>query len=171
MIPRSRGGTDHLDKLQLLCGWYNRVKGDRTPEYLAARPAKMPTMKELFEELRPLIGQVDGFSPEAYQHADDNVETLLSYYAIRSPCDDSIEVLRKQRVAEILVRKIADHLWTREELGASDGLNPNGEKLVDSQTAKSCADGTCRQVGQTAKSCADGKLRYVGGKDGQCDVE
>ena len=92
--------------------------------------ARMPTMKELFEELKPLIGQVDGFSPEAYQHADENVETLLSYYAIRSPCDDSIEVLRKQRVAEILVRKIADHLWTREALGASDGLNPNGEKLV-----------------------------------------
>ena len=92
--------------------------------------AKMPTMKELFEELKPLIGQVDGFSREAYEHADDNVETLLSYYAIRSPCDDSIEVLRKQRVAEILVREIANRLWTREELGAKDGLNPNGEKLV-----------------------------------------
>ena len=92
--------------------------------------AKMPTMKELFEELRPLIGQVDGFSPEAYQHADGNVETLLSYYAIRSPCDDSIEVLRKQRVAEILVREIANHLWTQEELGDKDGLNTNGEKLV-----------------------------------------
>ena len=93
--------------------------------------AKMPTMKELYEELRPLIGQVDGFSQEAYEHADNNVETLLSYYAIRSPCDDSIEVLRKQRVAEILVRKIADHLWTQEELGDRDGLNPNGKKLVD----------------------------------------
>ena len=92
--------------------------------------AKMPTMKELFKELRPLIGQVDGFSPEAYQHADGNVETLLSYYAIRSPCDDSIEVLRKQRVAEILVREIANHLWIQEELGDKDGLNTNGEKLV-----------------------------------------
>jgi hypothetical protein len=90
VIPRSRGGTDHLDKLQLLCGWYNRVKGDRTPEYLAARPAKMPTMKELFEELRPLIGQVDGFSQEAYEHADNNVETLLSYYAIRN-CSDLVK--------------------------------------------------------------------------------
>ena len=92
--------------------------------------AKMPTMKDLFEQLKPLIGQVNGFSKEAYEHADGNVETLLSYYAIRSPCDDSIEVLRKQRVAEILVREIANRLWTREELGAKDGLNPNGEKLV-----------------------------------------
>ena len=92
--------------------------------------AKMPTMKDLCEELKPLIGQVDGFSREAYEYADGNVETLLSYYAIRNPYDDSIEMLRKQRVAEILVREIADHLWIREELGAKDGLNPNAEKLV-----------------------------------------
>ena len=91
---------------------------------------KMPTMKELFEEMKPLIGQVDGFSQEAYDYAAGDVESLLSYYAIRSPCDDSIEVLRKQRVAEILVRTIAEHLWTREELGDDRGLNPNGEKLV-----------------------------------------
>ena len=42
IIPRRRGGTDHLDNLQLLCGWCNRVKGDRLPEYLQARLAKMP---------------------------------------------------------------------------------------------------------------------------------
>ena len=36
----------------------------------------------------------------------------------------------RQRVAEILVREIANHLWTREELGDKDGLNPNGKKLV-----------------------------------------
>ncbi|MCY4290843.1 MAG: DNA methyltransferase [Roseovarius sp.] len=32
--PRSKGGTDHLDNLQLLCGSCNRIKGNRTQEYL-----------------------------------------------------------------------------------------------------------------------------------------
>ena len=41
IIPQSRGGTDHLDNLQLLCGWCNRVKGDRTQEYLVAQLADM----------------------------------------------------------------------------------------------------------------------------------
>ena len=34
--PRSRGGTDHLDNLQLLCSHCNRIKGDRPQEYLIA---------------------------------------------------------------------------------------------------------------------------------------
>ncbi len=37
VIPRSRGGTDHLDNLQLLCAHCNRTKGDRPQEYLVAR--------------------------------------------------------------------------------------------------------------------------------------
>ena len=37
MIPRSRGGTDHLTNLQLLCGACNSVKGDRPQEYLMAQ--------------------------------------------------------------------------------------------------------------------------------------
>ena len=37
VVPRSRGGTDHLDNLQLLCGACNSVKGDRTQAYLMAR--------------------------------------------------------------------------------------------------------------------------------------
>ena len=37
LIPRSRGGTDHLDNLQLLCGACNSVKGDRPQEYLMAQ--------------------------------------------------------------------------------------------------------------------------------------
>ena len=37
MIPRSRGGSDHLDNLQLLCGACNSVKGDRPQEYLMAQ--------------------------------------------------------------------------------------------------------------------------------------
>ena len=37
VIPRSRGGTDHIDNLQLLCTHCNRTKGDRPQEYLVAR--------------------------------------------------------------------------------------------------------------------------------------
>ena len=36
VIPRARGGTDHLENLQLLCPHCNRVKGDRPQEYLLA---------------------------------------------------------------------------------------------------------------------------------------
>ena len=35
--PQSRGGTDHLDNVQLLCGACNPLKGDRPQEYLMAR--------------------------------------------------------------------------------------------------------------------------------------
>ncbi len=41
VIPRSRGGTDHIDNLQLLCGHCNRIKGDRPQEYLVARLAEI----------------------------------------------------------------------------------------------------------------------------------
>ena len=34
--PQSKGGTDHIDNLQLLCGSCNRIKGNRTQEYLMA---------------------------------------------------------------------------------------------------------------------------------------
>ena len=37
VIPRSRGGSDHLDNLQLLCPNCNRIKGDREMAYLMAR--------------------------------------------------------------------------------------------------------------------------------------
>ena len=40
-VPRSHGGTDHLDNLQLLCSSCNRIKGDRPQEYLAARLAEI----------------------------------------------------------------------------------------------------------------------------------
>ena len=40
-FPQSRGGTDHIENLQLLCGWCNRVKGDRDMPYLVAQLADM----------------------------------------------------------------------------------------------------------------------------------
>ncbi|MXW43839.1 MAG: hypothetical protein F4Z56_03885 [Candidatus Dadabacteria bacterium] len=39
IIAKKQGGTDHLDNLQLLCGYCNRVKGDRGQEYLIAKLA------------------------------------------------------------------------------------------------------------------------------------
>ena len=40
VVPKSKGGTDHLDNLQLLCSSCNRIKGDRPMEYLVAQLAK-----------------------------------------------------------------------------------------------------------------------------------
>ena len=37
IVPRSKGGLDIEDNLQLLCGWCNRVKGDRDMAYLEER--------------------------------------------------------------------------------------------------------------------------------------
>ena len=37
VVPRSRGGSDHLENLQLLCAHCNRIKGDRPQEYLVSQ--------------------------------------------------------------------------------------------------------------------------------------
>ena len=90
----------------------------------------MPTMLELYSLLEPLIGTADGFSREAYEYAAGNVETLLSYYAIPNPHDDDVELLRKQRVTRLLEIGIGAVIQDREERGATDGLNPQGARLV-----------------------------------------
>ena len=41
VVPQSKGGTDHLDNLQLLCGACNSLKGDRDQAYLIAQLKKM----------------------------------------------------------------------------------------------------------------------------------
>ena len=37
IIARSKGGTDHIDNLQMLCGSCNRIKGNRGMDYLRKR--------------------------------------------------------------------------------------------------------------------------------------
>ena len=37
IIADKKGGTDHIDNLQLLCGHCNRIKGDRGMEYLRTK--------------------------------------------------------------------------------------------------------------------------------------
>ncbi len=37
IIAKGKGGTDHLENLQLLCGSCNKIKGDRGMEYLRAK--------------------------------------------------------------------------------------------------------------------------------------
>ena len=37
IVPKSKGGADTDENLQLLCGYCNRVKGDRTQEYLISQ--------------------------------------------------------------------------------------------------------------------------------------
>ena len=41
IVARSKGGTSHLDNLQLLCAHCNSLKGNRPMEYLKARLAQL----------------------------------------------------------------------------------------------------------------------------------
>jgi len=44
IIARKKGGTDHIQNLQLLCGSCNRIKGDRGMEYLRASSGEAATV-------------------------------------------------------------------------------------------------------------------------------
>ena len=98
----------------------------------------MPTMRELYDLMEPLIGVADGFTQAAYDYADGNVETLLSYYAIPNPHDDPVERARKERVTILLEMGIGELLQKREQDGVKVGLNPNGSKLA-SQWHANCS--------------------------------
>ena len=37
IVAVAKGGSDHIDNLQLLCGNCNRIKGDRGMEYLRTK--------------------------------------------------------------------------------------------------------------------------------------
>ena len=40
IVAETKGGTNHIENLQLLCGYCNSLKGDRPMEYLRARLAR-----------------------------------------------------------------------------------------------------------------------------------
>ena len=130
----------------------------------------MPTMRELYKLLEPLSGTEDGFSREAYEYASGNVETLLSYYAIPSPHDDTVEVLLKQRVTALLEKRIGELLQRLEEEGAEHGLNCNGKKLVSqwheqrshvlTTNYDTLVERIAEQVGYTTESGDKGELSY-----------
>ena len=54
IVPQSRGGTDHLDNLQMLCSHCNRIKGNREQAYLITRLIEHGTLKRDGSRLKPL---------------------------------------------------------------------------------------------------------------------
>ena len=51
IVATAKGGTDHLDNLQLLCGSCNKIKGHRGMDYLFAQLKQANLLKGLAESL------------------------------------------------------------------------------------------------------------------------
>ena len=92
--------------------------------------SSMPAMTELFDDLKLLVELKDGITNDEYDYAAGNVESLLTYFAIQSPHDDDVETLRKQRITILIENTIGDDIRQTEDLAASQGLNPRGNKLI-----------------------------------------
>lgn len=90
----------------------------------------MPAMTELYDDLKQLVDLKDGITDEEYDYAAGNVEILLSHFAIRSPHDDEVETLRKQRITILIENTIGESIRQTEDLEASKGLNPRGKDLI-----------------------------------------
>ena len=90
----------------------------------------MPAMTDLYADLKQLVDLQDGITKDEYDYASNNVETLLSHFAIRSPHDDDVETLRKQRITILIENTIGESIRQSEEVASSEGLNPQGKKLM-----------------------------------------
>ena len=92
--------------------------------------SSMPTMADLYADIELFVDPKDGITKDEFDFSAGNVEILLSHFAIRSPHDDEVEVLRKQRITMLIENAIGENIRQTENLAVSDGLNPVGEELI-----------------------------------------